>query len=123
MTSSRIKCNIISSLIRALILCIHNFNKAQCIATMLEKRFLLRTHALTALSIFIEQLLIINHTIFMQVEAALLWWRHKNNRINAIWRGRGKAGGRGGGGGGGGRRDTIPIGIHIPVYMNRVLPK
>ena len=26
------------------------------------------------LSIFIEQLLINNHTIFMQVEAALLWW-------------------------------------------------
>ena len=25
--------------------------------------------------------------------------------------------------GGGGRRDTVPIGIHIPVYMNRVLPK
>ena len=38
----------------------------------------------------------------------------------------GAGGGRpaeGGGGGGGGRRDTIPIGIHIPVYMNRVLPK
>ena len=30
--------------------------------------------------------------------------------------------GRGGGGGGGGR-DTVPIGIHIPVYMNRVLSK
>ena len=79
------------------------------------------------LSIFIEQLLKINHTIFMQVEAALLWWRHKNKRINAIWRGKGKAGGRGGGGGGGGgggrRRYTVPIGIHIPVYMNRVLPK
>ena len=33
------------------------------------------------LSIFIEQLLIINHTIFMQVEAVLLWWRHKNKRL------------------------------------------
>ena len=33
------------------------------------------------LSIFIEQLLINNHTIFMQVEAALLWWRHKNKHI------------------------------------------
>ena len=26
-------------------------------------------------------------------------------------------------GAGGGERDTGPIGIHIPVYMNRVLPK
>ena len=33
----------------------------------------------------------------------------------------GAGGGRPGRGGGG--RDTVPIGIHIPVYMNRVLPK
>ena len=67
------------------------------------------------LSILIEQLLIINHTIFMQVEAALLGWRHKNKRIKCYmareWGGRRKGGGEGGGG----RRDTVPIGIHIPV--------
>ena len=29
----------------------------------------------------------------------------------------------GGGGGGGGEKRHVPIGIHIPVYMNKVLPK
>ena len=32
------------------------------------------------LSIFIEQLFINNHTIFMQIVAALLWWRHKDKK-------------------------------------------
>ena len=36
------------------------------------------------LSIFIEQLFINNHSIFMQVEAALLWWRHKNKHIKML---------------------------------------
>ena len=78
------------------------------------------------LSIFIEQLLTINHTIFMRVEAVLLWWRHENKRIKCYMAREGGGGGRrkgGGGGGGGVRRDTVPIGIHILVYMNRVLPK
>ena len=45
------------------------------------------------LSIFIEQLFINNHTIFMKVESALLWWRHKKN---AVGRRRGEAGPGGG---------------------------
>ena len=60
----------------------------------------------------------------MQVEAALLWWRHKNKHVKCCRArvGGGRPGGWGGGGGGGGRY-TVPIGIHVPVYMNRVLPK
>ena len=56
------------------------------------------------LSIFIEQLFINNHTIFMQVEAALLWWRHKNKHVKCYRArvGGGRPGGWGGGGGGGG---------------------
>ena len=55
----------------------------------------------------------------MQVEVALLGWRHKNKHIKC-YRAR-KGGGRPGGRGEGGR-DTL---VHIPVYkyMNRVLPK
>ena len=34
-----------------------------------------------------------------------------------------EGGGRPRGGGEGGKRHCVPIGIHIPVYMNRVLPK
>ena len=66
------------------------------------------------LSIFIEQLFINNHTIFMQVEVALLGWRHKNKHIKC-YRVRE-------GGGVGERHCTL---VHIPVYMymNRVLPK
>ena len=71
-------------------------------------------------SIFIKQLFINNHTIFMQDEAALLWWLYKNYHINAIRRGRGPARGGGGGMGRGKRHCTL---VHIPVYMNRVLPK
>ena len=55
------------------------------------------------LSIFIEQLFINNHTIFVQVEAALLWWRHKNKHITC------SGGGRPASGGGGGGRDTVHI--------------
>ena len=69
------------------------------------------------LSIFIEQLLINNHTIFMQVEAALLWWRHKNKYIKC-YRAREGGGGRRGRGG-----ERHYILVHIPVYMNTVLPK
>ena len=60
------------------------------------------------LSIFIEQLFINNHTIFMQVEAALWWWRHKNKHTECFRAREGEAGpgvggeGAGGGGGGGG---------------------
>ena len=50
----------------------------------------------------------------MQVEAALLWWRHKNKHITCYLAR--EEGGRGGGG-----RDTVPIGIHVPVYMNSIL--
>ena len=55
----------------------------------------------------------------MQVEVALLGWRHKNKHIKCY---RAREGGGGGGGGGG--RDTVTL-VHIPVYiyMNRVLPK
>ena len=56
------------------------------------------------LSIFIEQLFINNHSIFMQVEAALLWWRHKKKYIKCYMA---REGGRGGGGEG----------------VDRVLPK
>ena len=77
------------------------------------------------LSIFIEQLLINNHTIFMQVEAAyaLLWWRrrHKNKHIKCYMAREGERPAQGVVRGEG--RDTVPIGIHIPVYMNRVVPK
>ena len=56
----------------------------------------------------------------MQVEVALLGWRHKNKHIKC-YRAR-EGGGRPGGGGGGKRHCTL---VHIPVYMymNRVLPK
>ena len=81
-------------------------------------------YSIAILSIFIEQLFINNHTIFMQVEAALLWWRHKNKHIKCYMaregelglgvgggegikggrgEGRGGEGGRGRGEGGGGR--------------------
>ena len=51
-----------------------------------------------SLSIFIEQLFINNLTIFMQVEAAMLWWRHKNIHLKCYMAREG--GGRPGGGGG-----------------------
>ena len=73
-----------------------------------------------------EQLFINNHTIFMQVEVALLGWRHKNKHIKC-YRARegGSRPGGGGGGGGGGDRERHCTLVHIPVYMymNRVLPK
>ena len=47
------------------------------------------------LSIFIEQLFINNHTIFMQVEVALLGWRHKHKMLYGA--GEGEAGPGGGG--------------------------
>ena len=56
------------------------------------------------LTIFIEQLFINNHTTFMQVEVALLGWRHKN----AIRRG------SGGGGGGG----TLYIGTYTGIHVH-----
>ena len=61
------------------------------------------------LSIFIEQLFINNPTIFMQVEVALLGWRHKNKHIKCYRarEGGGRPGGEGGVGGGGGGRDTV----------------
>ena len=62
----------------------------------------------------------------MQVEAALLWWRHKNKHIKCYRarEGGGRPGGEGGGGGGGGGgEETLYIGTYVPVYMNRVLPK
>ena len=57
----------------------------------------------------------------MQVEAALLWWRHKIKHIKCYRAREGEVspGGGGGGGegrGGGGGRDTVPIGIHISRY-------
>ena len=67
------------------------------------------------LSIFIEQLLINNHTIFMQVEVALLGWRHKNKHIKCYRAREGGGrprGGGGGGGAGGGGRDTVYIGTY-----------
>ena len=106
-------------------------------------------YSIAILSIFIEQLFINNHTIFMQVEAALLWWRHKNKHIKCymaregevglgvgggegIKGGRGEGerggggGGRGEGGGGrgeGGKRHCTNWYTYTAVYMNRVLPK
>ena len=56
------------------------------------------------LSIFIEQLFINNHTIFMQVEVALLGWRHKNKHIKCY-------SAREGGGGGG--NETLYIGTYM----------
>ena len=53
----------------------------------------------------------------MQVEVALLGWRHKNKHIKCYRAREGK--GRPGGG-----EETLYM-VHIPVYMymNRVLPK
>ena len=70
------------------------------------------------LSIFIEQLFINNHTICMQAEAALLWWRHKNKHIKCYRAREGEAG-PGVGGEGGGGRDTV----HWYIYRYTVLPK
>ena len=59
----------------------------------------------------------------MQVEAALLWWRHKNKHIKC-YRAR-EGGGRLGGGGGGGRgegEETLHFGTYTGI-QNRVLPK
>ena len=48
----------------------------------------------------------------MQVEAALLWWRHKNKHMKCH---RAREGGGGGGGGGGGR-ETLYIGTYTGIH-------
>ena len=64
--------------------------------------------------LFIEQLLINDHTIFMQVEVALLGWRHKNKHIKC-YRAR-EGGGRPGRGGGGG--ETLYIGTYAGIHVH-----
>ena len=58
----------------------------------------------------------------MQVEVALLGWRHKNKHIKC-YRAREGGGRPGGGGGGGGMRHSTLVHIPVYMYMNRVLPK
>ena len=74
------------------------------------------------LSIIIEQLFINKYTIFMQVEAALLWWLHKNKHIKG-YRAReegDRPGEWGGGGGGGGKtafmEETLLVRWYIYCY-------
>ena len=65
------------------------------------------------LNIFIEQLFINNHTIFMQVEAQLLWWRFKNKHIKCY---RAREGEAGPGGGAGAGEKTLYVGIYTGMH-------
>ena len=91
----------------------HSYSVIQCCRDMVFSRYRLyrdmskisRYSIAIFFSILIEQLFINNHTIFMQVEAAMLWWRHKNKHIKCRLYGAG--GGRPSPGGWGGRKETL----------------
>ena len=54
----------------------------------------------------------------MQVEVALLGWRHKNKRIKCYRAREGGSRPERGGGGGGGREETLYIGTYIGIHVH-----
>ena len=94
--------------------------QSQCCRNMVFSRYrLYRDMSKTSrysiaifLSIFIEQLFINNHTIFIQIEAAMLLWRHKKKHKMLYGTGEGRPAR----GGGGGRKETLYQLVYIYLY-------